>query len=364
MMKLTDSFGIFALAISGGMQAPLASLFGTATSFECIWRSASERVRCAHFAPILRSGEVIRVLAIIAAAAAGCCSIAHAEPSKQPDAVRIRWLHDCGSASEQPYFSIEVHADGLVRYDGQNGTKVIGIRESRITAAAARRLRAQVLSFIGERKALKDSEKEFNLEYFCLEAAVLRGDKAVAANARRSDARSSRALLQEIGKRIGPAQWTCPASHVSGPALIVSGYCDEKPAAISLTLAGRTACDLSQELFVYEDGTLYSLAYRGHGRRDARDRYYQIDPRAVADLVETIRPLARGWLEIISDPPGSVSKVSYRYQPEDVQTIRNRLAALANIEWMATYDAADCEQFPGPSSAIHLREDLDVASDP
>ena len=179
-----------------------------------------------------RWAKTMRVVILIAAAAVACCSIAHAEPAIQSDAdVRIRWLRDCGSGSEQVYFSLEVRHDGLVRYDGQNGTKVIGVRESPIGAADARRLRAKVESFVWERKPLKDSEKEFNLEYFCLEAALLRGSEPVATNARRSDARSSRALLQEIGKRIGPQKWACPASDVSGPALLTSGYCNEEPAA-------------------------------------------------------------------------------------------------------------------------------------
>jgi hypothetical protein len=172
------------------------------------------------------------------------------------NAIRLRWLPDCGAGSERREFSLEVRADGFVRYQGYDGTKIIGTRESRISGASAQRLTAATESFILEGRAPKDSEK-------------------------------------------------------------------------------RT--------------------------QHQQDRYYEIEPRAVGELVARIRPMQRGFMEIVEDPPGRTSRVCYRYQPADVQAIKDRLAGLAAIEWSNTSDAANCEEFHGPSSAIHLREDLDIA---
>jgi len=300
---------------------------------------------------------------IIAAAIVASCSIAHAEQSKQSDAaVRIRWLPDCGPGSDRPYFSVEVRDDGLVCYEGQDGAKLIGMKESRIDAASARRLGAKVLSFARQRKVPKPSARQFEPGYFCLEASTLRGGEPVSTNARRSDARSSRALLQEVSKRIGPEKWACPASSISHGRLDASGYCTQAP-AFTLTLGGRTACDVTQDLFVYDDGTVYSLAYRTHGRSDPRERYYEIAPGVVVDLVNSIRPFARAAMEITEDPPGRTQKIYYRDKPEDVDAIRARLASLVDMAWLTTDDAAGCEQFSGPKSAIHLREDLEPSPD-
>lgn len=274
-------------------------------------------------------------------------------------ATRIRWLPDCGAGAEHPFFSIEVRDDGLVRYEGYDGAKVLGSRESQIGAASARRLKAKVVSFVREHKALKDSQKQFEPRYFCLEASVLRGSEAAATYRQRSDVHRSRSLLREVRKRVGAEQWACPASSTSRGRLDASGYCSELP-AVSLTLAGRTSCDLTQDLFVYEDGTVYSLVYRTHGRRDMTDRYYQMDPRAVDDLVASIRSLERAAMQVIDDPPGRTQTIYYRYKPEDVQAIKNRLESLAAIEWLNTSDGAGCEQFPGPTSMVYLRKDLDL----
>ena len=182
----------------------------------------------------------MRVVILIATAAVACCSIAHAEPAIQSDAdVRIRWLRDCGSGSEQVYFSLEVRHDGLVRYDGQNGTKVIGVRESPIGAADARRLRAKVESFVWERKPLKDSEKEFNLEYFCLEAALLRGSEPVATNARRQRCTHLASSLAGDRQANRPAEVGVP-----GESRVRAGPADERllqrrTCCFSLTLGGR-----------------------------------------------------------------------------------------------------------------------------
>jgi hypothetical protein len=295
-------------------------------------------------------------------AALWCCPAARgAESSRQSEgAVRLRWLPDCSPAShERPYFSIEVRDDGSVRYDGYDGTKVKGDRESQIDSASTRRLKSRALSFLRERGALEESEKQFEFGYFCLEVSELRGNEVAATHARRSDARRVRELLREVDKRIKPEKWACPPSSASRGRLDASGYCSEPP-AFTLTLAGRTACDITQELFVYESGTVYSLAYRTYGRSDRTERYYEIDPGAVDDLVKTIRPFERAALEVIENAPGHTQKIYYRYQPADVQAIRDRLASLVDIEWLTTSNAADCDQHRGPASAIHLREDLDL----
>jgi hypothetical protein len=300
----------------------------------------------------------MKATALIMIMAAGAAGNGSAE-----DVVRFRWLPDCGAESrERFYFSIEVRDDGLVRYEGHDGPKVIGSREARIDAASARRLRAKALSFTEQGGTRKESEERSELGSFCLEVSLLRGQEVAATNARRSDTRAVRNLLRDMDRRVGLRKWVCPASRISRGRLDATDYCPQAP-VFSMTLAGRTACDVSQDLFVYADGTVYSLAYRSHGRSDRADRYYEIAPSAVDELVKSIRPLERAAMEVIEDPPGRTQKIYYRYKPEDVQSIRNRLAALTDIEWLSTSDAADCEQYPGPSSAIHLREDLDTRAD-
>jgi hypothetical protein len=105
-------------------------------------------------------------------------------------------------------FTVDVFADGSVRYVGDRPAKELGERRSKIAVSDVRRLalsaRAVAKGSVGAPVKLASDEEPYCLEVTLREAATM--SQAKVAN----DAQAARRLIRTLDEVVRPKQWVCP----------------------------------------------------------------------------------------------------------------------------------------------------------
>lgn len=273
------------------------------------------------------------------------------------DFMRVTWSSECESDSAKVFFFIDLTSQGELRYQGLADTKILGSKAEQIKSGSARRLRAAIRTFLKRSAAEKTDDVQDAA--FCLEVQAYEAGRLVDSGFERVSAAQPTALLRSIDQLASPKRWACPARLSIVRGMRSSRYCSERP-AFTMTVAGKSACDLTRHVEVHVGGTVYVATY-GPRLKDLRAHdYYEVGPKAVAALVDTINTFPSYKVEI--EQPGPTSPAYFRARAENIETIKARLTELAGISWALLDEAEPCVVRQGPISEIALRRDLDRAA--
>jgi hypothetical protein len=139
-------------------------------------------------------------------ACAGTPSEAPPRPPAGDPVLSVAWLPPCAQPSA-PAFTVEVFADGSVRYLGDQPAKELGERRSKIAVSDVRRLaqsaRAVAKGSVGASVKLQ-GERPYCLEVTLREAGTV--SHAKVAN----DTQGARHLIRTLDEVVRPEQWVCP----------------------------------------------------------------------------------------------------------------------------------------------------------
>lgn len=197
----------------------------------------------------------------------------------QPEVI-LKWLPPCSTNITEPYFSIEVFADGAVRYVGGEQAREVGGRKIKIDKHWAQQLiRVARGTASGSTRVIFD---DYDHRY-CLEIEKSKGKKLVAKGA--AGERRMQDVINKFSELAADNKWVCPARSPGKDwnyALNYSGYCGgylERP-AISFTLFDENSCSgLGGR--VYEDVIYYSFLRRSKGKiQPASGDGYRVITRA------------------------------------------------------------------------------------
>lgn len=273
------------------------------------------------------------------------------------DFMRVTWSSECQSDSAKVFFLIDLTSAGELRYHGLADTKILGSRTEQIKSRSARRLRTAIRTFL--KRSVAEKSDDVQDSAFCLEVHAYEAGRLVDSGFELVSAAQPTALLRSIDQLASPKRWACPARLSIVRGMRSSRYCDERP-AFSMTVAGKSACDLTRHVEVHVGGTVYVATYGPRQKELRAHDYYDVGPKAVAAMVDTINTFPSYKIEI--EQPGP-SRPSYiRARAEDIERIKARLTELAGISWALLEGAEPCVVRQGPISEIFLRRDLDRAA--
>lgn len=180
-------------------------------------------------------------------------------PELRP-ALTVQWLPPCSINVSEPYFTVDVFADGTVRYVGGPQAREIGERADHISAEDARRLLKEARRFAGGSTGpLGNQSKTSTLdESYCLEVTVKDGSTTRTKRGR-SDVKHSQALIKVFDQTVHEKKWVCPSRYGVHPAvdedLTNNLYCTD-PVIARLSFSDRSGCSSGHSIDFFADGTV------------------------------------------------------------------------------------------------------------
>jgi hypothetical protein len=261
--------------------------------------------------------------------------------------LRVRFGYSCDLGNVPPNFSLEVYADGAVRYSGSEEVHERGTHPLRIDAGAATRLHSYA-----ERVA---SRSEFDRHHprgypvvESFDGGMIYGERCALLDVQGVDGTRSVLLGSRIGEQFESrldrvlhyAELICPDR---GRAVQVSRLCESRLLSF-YTQRQAGDCAFEQVLNVYETGRAHSYVIR-----DAdSDRFFDIGE---ADLDPFVRFAASlpgdevGITALFRGPQGKPRGKPLRtitFTPETTQLLVTRAEALLGTAWAKSQKSAAC----------------------
>lgn len=308
-------------------------------------------------------------------ALAGCMTNPAPAQSNRPqsaDAISVlsvKWLPPCQGEEPESYFSVDVFADGTVRYIGGRQAKEVGERRKQITEAELQRLLRDARQFVSSGPAparRAGTATSVDLSH-CLDV-TLRDRDGQRTGRERSDARRSRPMIRTLREIVQAEKWACPARLVgdSEPNLLnTRAFCRDaaSPVIVTLTLADENTCTSFHSVYVHADGLAYYSALDGSAPRPGHhtvfDAYVQLSPDALTRLIDEINRSRLVHPEMLADSPTKgplhiVQPDFIGFAPEDMQRLKEKFATELGLHWFAfSGDWPGC-QYRGPHSEVWL----------
>lgn len=274
------------------------------------------------------------------------------------DSVRITWLSDCRAEASVKFFALELLADGTLLYEGFAGVRTIGTVTQELDRSASRKIRAAAVEFLSN-QTQPSADSAMSADGFCVQVESYVGGAVAKSRSQPASLADLPELLRTVDRHAPSKRWLCPARKLpSADGFEMIKICAEEP-AVTLTLGGRTACDLTQHMEVYSDGTVYSMIYVPSGSTVQNHAYHRVNPAEVERLVKTINSFEA--VTLVMEQPRQNNVQYIRTKPDDIAQLRSRLAELAPIAWAPSSGSTECTEPAGPRSSITLRRDLDRA---
>jgi hypothetical protein len=277
----------------------------------------------------------------------------------------VGWLPPCAQPSA-PAFTVDVFADGSVRYFGDQPAKELGERRSKIAVSDVRRLalsaRAVAKGSAGAPVKLTNDEQPYCLEVTLREAGTV--SHAKAAN----DAQGARRLIRTFDEIVRPKQWLCPmrgSKTVSDATFYRPPFCGDY----------RARPDLSYSIF--DDKGCVHYGGRVYRREMYSEASYVTDEGKTVFLDARFRPLTarqfHALIEAAKRAHLSPSDLQERGEPlyrdyyggseQDLRAFWKTLQEVAPTAPVASVPStARCRtDYPWPG-VLTLREEWGVAS--
>jgi hypothetical protein len=230
--------------------------------------------------------------------------------------VTVKWLPPCSINVSEPYFTVDVFADGAVRYMGGPQAREIGERTDHISAEDTRRLLKEARRFVsGNTGPLGNQSKRVVDESYCLNVTVHEGATRHTKRGR-SDVRQSQSLIKAFDETVHEKKWVCPSRYgVSAPEAQDLGYiryCQNDPIA-RLYIADTSTCASGHDVDVFADGTIryYAMQVIANASGTARqgailgEQYHTLSRSDFDKFIE----LANG-IELVPDNCGDWSELT------------------------------------------------------
>jgi len=311
----------------------------------------------------------MRTVAVATLMSLAACAGAPSEaPPRTPagdPVLSVAWLPPCAQPSA-PAFTVDVFADGSVRYLGGQPAKELGERYSKIAVSDVRRLaqsaRAVAKGSVGAPVKLPSDERPYCLEVTLREAGT--ASHAKVAN----DTRSARRLIGTLDDVVRPAQWVCPmrqertVSDVRFQNLPFCGGYRARP-DLSYSIFDDKGC-VNHGGRVYRHEMYSTAAYvTAEGKALVlEDRFQSLTAQQFQELIDAAKR-ARLSPSGIEEPGGPLYADYFGGSEQDLRDFWKTLQEVAPSSPVASIpNTARCStDYPWPGS-LTLREEWGPAS--
>lgn len=318
---------------------------------------------------------VLILLVATLCALAGCATSPAPALSDRPQSadaspvMTVKWLPPCEGEEPESYFSVDVLADGTVRYVGGRQAKEVGELRKQITQAEVQRLLRDARQFVSNQPAAaKRAGTATSVDpSYCLDV-TLRNRDGQRTGLERSDARRSRPMIRTLREIVQVEKWACPARLVGDSEsnlLNTRAFCQDaaNPTITTLRLADERTCFSFHSIHVHADGLAYYSALAGSSSRPGYhtvfDAYFQLPPDALTRLIDEINRSRLVHPEMLAESPteGPLDIVLpdfTGFAPADMKRLKEKFATELGLHWFTfSGDWPGC-QYSGPPSEVWL----------
>jgi hypothetical protein len=272
--------------------------------------------------------------------------IASQSAEKAPT-LTVEWLPPCSERKSEPYFAIDVFADGTVRYVGGPRAKEIGERTGHLSRKDTQRVLKHARQFISSDTSPvgSQSEKPSLGRPYCLNVSMQDG----RAKRSSSELPHSQPLIQTVDELVGVKKWVCPGRTVPRTDLFLpSTYCvDDRIAGFGWIL-DRCHRDSVE---IHSGGTLvHRLEHTQSG--SITEQFYQLSEKQLHSLFLRV---SKFKLERDTTVSGGVSHSAQNelYRTTDIQDLS--LVRKQIGEWVRLqYDLSSADSCGSADAAAAL----------
>jgi hypothetical protein len=205
---------------------------------------------------------------LLAGLAGGCASAeikesGQATASNTQPAITVKWLPPCKDKIEEPYFALDVYADGKARYVGgeqarERGERIIQLRESEAQGLIAS---ANAIRRGSKSSAFKKTDEHTPM--YCLEVTDRSSGKATTVKGNAIETRMQD-FISQFRMLESNSKWVCPAIEnfyglLEGDVMTLRGtnVCGNRDEKIfTVDFFDQSGC-ISNSVGVYHDAVYY-----------------------------------------------------------------------------------------------------------
>ena len=297
----------------------------------------------------------LSALSLLGACAAGGDQLGKPTSAAEP-VLRVAWSPPCSATPAPPNFSVDVFADGSVRFTGDRPARELGERRAQISSQSVARMMRSARAVAEGPAGPSVKSRDEAAALYCLDVTV-RGGATLHETRVASDARSAQQFIKTLDEVVRPMRWVCPERGGTAPGgapfdgyHFCGGY-SARP-AISYSIADENGC-------VQYGGRVYrNVVYSSAGYKTVQggsvvldDRYRALDAQQFQELIDAARRahLSKSGIE---EPHPRVDQDYFGGSEQDLRTFRQVLERVAHLTpFEVPPGAALCtKQWPWPGS--------------
>jgi hypothetical protein len=271
----------------------------------------------------------------------------------------VKWLPPCSTGVAEPYFSLDVFADGALRYLGGAQAREVGERRAEIGRRQVRQLLGAAADAQSRSTEPPSPSRASERVAYCVEVA--QGGESNLLFRGGGDEAWMQPFIGTIENTVDEKRWVCPERYPReewAHVLYQSRYCGGYVARAALTFSIDESRCTSLAGRVYEGLIYYKRLYKSDSGTFvvADEGYRNAGGAEFAELIEAARrsDLAKSGIE---EPNPRVDQDYFGGTSADLSRLKEILTRLLGFETMTPLSPSGCVS-AGVSGSITLRYEL------
>jgi hypothetical protein len=321
-----------------------------------------------------RGGVFSSMLSILALAlfVFGCFAETHAEGLPKP-AVTVKWLPALRFDSDEPYFAVNMFADGRIVFSGGAETRERDEREFQIGKDKANELMDFVKKVMNQQKPMSgkyrpnDQLKQITVEIAKHDSSNSEVVRVLSSSIKGQEIRDKLDTLIHVNALVCPARYMNWDRNRTG---VLLELCQQRP-VIRYAFPDDNACQGAHHVDLFGDGTVhyridYQYVFRGEARFNASvdGGYFTLSNLQLNQLVKTIKQFnlskQRQKDVLLSSLEPTEEYLSYymAINPDDLKKFNKELTDMTGITWISLPKDIDACKSNGIRS--HLEAEINL----